>query len=48
MYAMQMRWGGNSIHVNMVATLIKSFINQEDEHINVVADDTVIFAFLWL
>ncbi len=32
-------------HINGV---IKSSIDQEDEHINVVADDTGIFAFLWL
>ena len=32
-------------HIN---GLIKSFIDQDDEHINVVADDTGIFAFLWL
>ena len=28
--------------------LIKSFIDQDDEHINVVADDSGVFAFLWL
>ncbi len=32
-------------HIN---GLIKSFIDQDDGNINVVADDTGIFAFLWL
>ena len=32
-------------HIN---GLIKSFIDHDDEHINVVADDTGIFAFLLL
>ena len=32
-------------HIN---GLIKSSLDQDDEHINVVADDTDIFAFLWL
>ena len=50
---MQMQWGGNSVgptckHGCHINGLIKSSIDQDDEHINVVADDTVIFAFLWL
>ncbi len=32
-------------HIN---GLINSAIDQDDEHINVVADDTDIFTFLWL
>ena len=35
----------NGCHIN---GLIKSFIDQDDGYINVVADDTGIFAFLWL
>ena len=35
----------HSSHTNV---LIKSFIHQDDEHINVVADDTGIVAFFWL
>ncbi len=50
---MQMQWGGNSVgpackHACHIIGLIKSSIDQDDEHINVVADDTGIFAFLWL
>ena len=63
---MQMRWEGNSVHVDVgrnlwicaihglrrstdcaqhkhgrhIIGLIKSLIDQDDEHINVVADDT--------
>ena len=51
-YTMQMQWGGNSVgptckHGCHINGLIKSSIDQDDEHINVVADDTGIFAFLW-
>ena len=52
-YTMQMQWGGNNVgptckHGCHINGLIKSSIDQDDEHINVVADDTGIFAFLWL
>ena len=52
-YTVPMRLGGNSVgptckHGCHINGLIKSFIDQEDEHINVVAEDTGIFAFLWL
>ena len=52
-YIMQMQWGGNNVgptckHGCHINGLIKSSIDQDDEHINVVADDTGIFAFLWL
>ena len=52
-YTMQMQWGDNSVgptckHGCHINGLITSSIDQDDEHINVVADDTGIFAFLWL
>ena len=50
---MQMRWGVNNVgptckHGCHIKGLINSAIDQDDEHINAVADDTGIFAFLWL
>ena len=51
-YYIQCKCGGEDVHVNMVATSTAwpnlSSTKTIDEHINVVADDTGIFAFLWL